>query len=109
MDKVVEIAGEKTIVHSAASTRIGGEIAIVGFASGFGGGLPPIDILKGSLTLVGTAIGPRLNFEALLSLMTARQIRPTIDQVFPFAEYRQAYSRLASGKMIGKVVIEIAN
>ena len=107
VDKVVEIAGEKTIVQSAASTKIGGEVSLVGFASGFGGGLPPIDILSRQITVGGTAIGPRLHFEALLAAMNAHKMRPVIDQVFPFADYEGAYRRLASGQMVGKVVIDL--
>jgi NADPH:quinone reductase-like Zn-dependent oxidoreductase len=107
VDRVIEIAGEKTIVKFAASTKIGGEIALVGFASGLGGGIPPIDILSRSLIIGGTSIGSRLNFEALLAAMSAHQMKPIIDQVFPFAEYREAYRRLASGAMVGKVVIDM--
>lgn len=58
VDKVVEIAGDATIVKSLASTRIGGEIGLVGFVSGFGGGLPPIDILTRLVTIAGIGIGP---------------------------------------------------
>ncbi|WP_340318087.1 zinc-dependent alcohol dehydrogenase family protein [Rhizorhabdus argentea] len=108
VDKVVDIAGEKTIVKSAASTRIGGDIAVVGFASGFGGGLPPIDILSRSLTLAGTAIGPRANLEALIAAMAQHEIRPVIDSVFPFAQYRDAYRRIESRNHIGKVVIDVS-
>jgi NADPH:quinone reductase-like Zn-dependent oxidoreductase len=108
VDRVIEISGEKTIVKSAASTRIGGEIALVGFASGTGGGIPPINILSRSITIGATAIGPRLHFEALLAAMAAHQMKPVIDQVFPFAEYPAAYRRIASGQMVGKVVIEVA-
>jgi D-arabinose 1-dehydrogenase-like Zn-dependent alcohol dehydrogenase len=96
-------------VKSAASTRIGGDIALVGFVSGFGGGLPPINILSRSLTVAGTAIGSRANFEALLAAMAMHEVRPVIDQVFPFAEYREAYRRLASGNHVGKVVIDVAH
>jgi NADPH:quinone reductase-like Zn-dependent oxidoreductase len=109
VDKTVDIAGEKTIVKSAASTRKGGDITLVGFASGFGGGLPPIDILSRSLTVAGTAIGPRENFEALLKAMDMHKVRPVIDQVFPFADYREAYRRLESGNHVGKVVIDVAH
>jgi NADPH:quinone reductase-like Zn-dependent oxidoreductase len=109
VDKTVDIAGEKTIVKSAASTRKGGDITIVGFTSGFGGGLPPIDVLSRSLTVAGTAIGPRANFEALLAAMAMHEVRPVIDQVFPFVEYREAYRRLASGNHVGKVVIDVAH
>jgi NADPH:quinone reductase-like Zn-dependent oxidoreductase len=108
VDRIIEISGEKTINKSVASTRIGGEIALVGFASGLGGGLPPIDILSRSITIGGTAIGPRLHFEALLAAMSAHQMKPVIDQVFPFTEYPQAYRRVASGQMVGKVVIDVA-
>ncbi|RMJ20987.1 hypothetical protein PHISP_08145, partial [Aspergillus sp. HF37] len=44
VDKVLDIAGEKTVVKSAASTKITGTVVLIGFASGFGGGLPPIDV-----------------------------------------------------------------
>ncbi|MEM6162288.1 NAD(P)-dependent alcohol dehydrogenase [Erwinia sp. P6884] len=109
VDKVVDIAGEKTIVKSAASTRKGGDITLVGFTSGFGGGLPPIDILSRSLTVAGTAIGPRQNFDALMAAMEQHEVRPVIDKVFPFATYREAYKRLKSGSHIGKIVIDVAH
>ncbi|KAK7211449.1 hypothetical protein V2G26_018627 [Clonostachys chloroleuca] len=51
VDKVIDIAGEKAVVKSAACARIGGEVKIVGFASGFGGGLPPLMSLNVHLLL----------------------------------------------------------
>ncbi|WP_202033763.1 zinc-binding dehydrogenase [Agrobacterium larrymoorei] len=109
VDKTIDIAGEKTIVKSAASTRPGGDITIVGFTSGFGGGLPPYDILARSLSVAGSAIGPRENFEALLRAMDMHQVKPAIDQIFPFADFRDAFRRLKSGNHIGKVVVDIAH
>ncbi|KAL5049088.1 hypothetical protein BDW71DRAFT_176170 [Aspergillus fruticulosus] len=109
VDKVLDIAGEKTIVKSAASTKIGGVVVIIGFASGFGGGLPPIDILARGLTVTGSAVGSRLDFEAMLVAMARHQVRPIIDRAYPFAKYREAYQRLESGQQVGKVVIEVTN
>ena len=109
VDKTIDIAGEKTIVKSAAATRNGGDISIVGFTSGFGGGLPPIDILARSLRVAGTSIGPRANFEALLRAMALHEVHPVLDQVFPFADYEAAYHRLKSGEHVGKVVIDVAH
>lgn len=108
VDKTVDIAGETTIVKSAASTRNGGDVSIVGFTSGFGGGLPPIDILYRSLNVAGTAIGSRRNFEALMAAMNLHQVRPVIDSVFAFPDYAAAYQRLASGDHVGKVVITVS-
>ncbi|WP_246164537.1 zinc-dependent alcohol dehydrogenase family protein [Halopseudomonas laoshanensis] len=105
VDKVMDIAGEKTIVKSAAATRNGGSISVVGFTSGFGGGLPPMDILSRTLTVAGTAIGPRSDFDALMAAMAQHEVKPVIDQVFPFSSYRDAYRRLESGEHVGKIVI----
>ncbi|WP_145151825.1 NAD(P)-dependent alcohol dehydrogenase [Paenibacillus xylanexedens] len=107
VDKVVDIAGEKTIVKSAASTRIGGNVALVGFAGGSGGGISPVDIMSRALSLNTTTMGTRMDFEALLAAMTAHKMKPVIDRIFPFADYQEAYSRLASGAMVGKIVIEM--
>ena len=109
IDKVIDVAGEKTIVKSAASTKIRGEIAMVGAASGLGGGLPPVDMLYRSLIVATATIGPRTNFEALLKAMAMHEMRPVIDRVYPFAEYREAYRRIESGKHTGKVVIDLTN
>ncbi|GFF82104.1 zinc-type alcohol dehydrogenase-like protein C1773.06c [Aspergillus udagawae] len=109
VDKVIDIAGEKTIVKSAASARIRGEIALVGSASGFGGGLSPVDILYRSLIIGSSTIGPRTNLETLLKAMTMHGVRPVIDRVYPFAEYREAYQQIQSGEHIGKVVIDVAH
>jgi len=109
VDKTIDIAGDKTIAKSAAATRKGGDITLVGFTSGFGGGLPPIDILSRSLHVAGTAIGPRANFEALLRAMALHEMHPVLDQTFPFADYQAAYQRLKSRNHVGKVAIEVAN
>lgn len=105
VDRVLDIAGEKTIVKSAASTRINGVVVVVGFASGFGGGLPPIDILARSLTVTGSSIGPRMDFEAMLRAMDRHKVRPVIDRVYPFTEYREAYrSARRQGRYQGRGV-----
>lgn len=109
VDKVVEIGGESTIQQAIACTRIGGQLGLVGFVSGFGGGIPPLDIMKRSVNLRGISIGPRLSFEALLTAMGEHNVRPVIDKVFPFAEYKAAYRHLKSATHVGKVVIKIAS
>lgn len=109
VDKVLDIAGEKTIVKSAASAKINGVVVLIGFASGFGGGLPPIDILVRSLTVTGSTVGSRMDFEAMLKAMGRHKVRPVIDRVYPFAEYREAYRRLEGGQHVGKVVVEVVD
>jgi NADPH:quinone reductase-like Zn-dependent oxidoreductase len=107
VDKVVEIGGEKTICKSVACTRIGGELGLVGFVTGFGGGLPPIDIMARSVLLRGISIGSRLDLERVLAVMATQQLRPVISKTFAFGDFREAYSYLQTGQHIGKVVIDI--
>jgi NADPH:quinone reductase-like Zn-dependent oxidoreductase len=108
VDKVVEIGGETTINQSAACTRIGGEIGLVGFVTGFGGGLPPLSIMARSLNLKGISVGPRLSFEALLKAMEVTKMRPVIDSVFPFGDFVAAYRHLEGATHVGKIVISMA-
>lgn len=42
---------------------------MIRFASGFGGGLPPIDVLTRTLTVTGSTVGSRIEFEAMLQAM----------------------------------------
>ena len=108
VDKVVEIGGEKTIQQSVAATRFGGELGLVGFVSGFGGGLPPLDIMARSVILRGISIGPRLSLERVISAMASRNVKPVICRSFPFAEYAEAYAFMEQGQHVGKVVIDLA-
>lgn len=105
--RVVEIAGAKTINKSVAVTRTGGDVALVGFASGMGGGVSPMEVMRRSISMGAVTIGPRLSLESLLSAFGARDVEPVIDSVHAFADYEAAYARAASGKMVGKVVIEM--
>jgi NADPH:quinone reductase-like Zn-dependent oxidoreductase len=105
--KVIEIGGAQTINHSIACTRLGGEIGLVGYVTGMGGGIPPIAIQMRSVTIKAISIGPRLSFEALLEAMRATGTRPVVDSVFGFSRFREALGHLESGHHFGKVVLDM--
>lgn len=44
----------------------------------------------------------------MLQAMERHQVKPVIDQVYPFAAFREAYNRIESGQQIGKVIVEVA-
>lgn len=107
VDKVVEVAGERTINKSVASTKAGGTVALVGFASGTGGGVSPLEIMTRGAQLSAVTMGSRTDFEAMLAAMDSAKIKPVIDSTFAFDDYQKAFERLMSGQIIGKVVIEM--
>ena len=47
-------------------------------------------------------------FEDMNRLITAREIRPVVDKIFPFEQATEAYPYLESQKHVGKVVIKVA-
>lgn len=107
VDKIIDIGGGATIARSASCAAFGGEIGSVGSAGGYGGGLTADAIRARSLLLGGIAVGPRLSFEALLGAMGRFEMRPVIDRVFSFDDYKNAYAHLEKGTHVGKVIIEI--
>lgn len=104
VDFVVEVGGSGTLDQSLAAVRPGGEVALVGVLTGFGGPVNTGAILMKAINLRGVYVG------SVADLRTAigARVRPVIDAVFPFAEADAAFAHLRSGDHRGKVAIRIA-
>lgn len=107
VDLVVEVGGEATAERSAAATRMGGAIAIIGGLSGFGGAIAPRSLIMGAKRAFGVFVGSRAMLEELARFVQITGLRPAVDRVFAFEQAREAYAYLASGQCFGKVVISI--
>jgi NADPH:quinone reductase-like Zn-dependent oxidoreductase len=59
------------------------------------------------LTIVGSTMGRRGDFEAAYELVKSGRARPMIDSVFPLEDARAAHERLESGRHFGKVVLTV--
>jgi D-arabinose 1-dehydrogenase-like Zn-dependent alcohol dehydrogenase len=59
------------------------------------------------LTIYGSTMGTRTDFEAVLDLVASGRAKPVIDSVYPLAEARAAHERLESGDQLGKVLLSI--
>jgi NADPH:quinone reductase-like Zn-dependent oxidoreductase len=105
VDAVIETVGEATWSHSLRSLRPGGTIVVSGATSGPN---PPADLARvffRQLNVVGSTMGTRDELEALVRLLVDTGVRPTIDHVYDLREARSAFERLASGDVIGKIVL----
>jgi NADPH:quinone reductase-like Zn-dependent oxidoreductase len=56
---------------------------------------------------MGSTMGNDAEFSAVIEHFAAGRLRPVIDSVFPLAEGRSAYERLASEERFGKVVLSV--
>jgi NADPH:quinone reductase-like Zn-dependent oxidoreductase len=104
VDLIVEVGGAGTLPRSVRAARPGGTLALIGVLSG-AGEFNPISILMKNLRLQGIFVGPRRMFESLNRAISAHELRPVIDRVFPFEEAIDALKYLESGAHFGKVVI----
>lgn len=108
VDVVVETVGEATFEHSMKCAAPGARIVVVGATSGH---RPPVDLRRVfamQLEILGSTMGTRDELAELLDLCTSRDIHPVIDGVYGFSEAREAFARLATGEVFGKVVLDLS-
>lgn len=51
-------------------------------------------------------MGTTQDLNRILELVSAGQLKPQIDRIYPFDEVHQAHERLQTGQQIGKIVLE---
>ncbi len=105
VDLVVEVGGAGTIARSVAATRVAGRIALIGVLTG--GQFDPTAIMRKSINLHGIYVGSQAMFKDMIKAIEANQIKPVIDQVFPFNEAPAAYWSMAQAGHFGKIVISV--
>jgi zinc-binding alcohol dehydrogenase/oxidoreductase len=106
-DVVVEHVGEATWQASLQAARAGGRIVVCGATSGPN---PPASLHRiwwKELTVHGSTMGTKEDFEGAYDLVQSGRARPIVDTVFPLAEARAAHERLERGDQLGKVVLSI--
>jgi NADPH:quinone reductase-like Zn-dependent oxidoreductase len=58
-------------------------------------------------TLMGSTMGSDREFREIVALGERGTLRPVIDTVFPLEEGAKAFARMAEGRQLGKLVIEV--
>jgi len=106
-DVVIETVGADTWTTSLSVARPAARICVCGATSGPN---PPASLHRiwwKQLTIYGSTMGTREDFEAVLDLVVSGRAKPVIDSVFPLSETSAAHERLESGEQLGKVVLTI--
>jgi NADPH:quinone reductase-like Zn-dependent oxidoreductase len=104
---VVEHVGEATWQTSLQAARTGGRIAVCGATTGPN---PPAALHRiwwKQLTIYGSTMGAREDFEAAYALVKSGRAKPIVDSVYPLAEARAAHERLEAGEQFGKIVLTV--
>ena len=106
-DVVVEHVGEATWRTSLDVAAREGRIAVCGATTGPN---PPAALHRvwwKQLTILGSTMGTRSDFEGAYDLIASGRARPVVDEIVPLADIRAAHARLEAGEQLGKIVLAI--
>lgn len=106
-DLVVDSVGEATWRTSLDVAARDGRIAVCGATSGPN---PPAALHRvwwKQLTILGSTMGTKADFEGAYELVASGRVRPVVDEVVPLEEIRAAHARLEAGEQLGKIVLSI--
>jgi NADPH:quinone reductase-like Zn-dependent oxidoreductase len=106
-DVVIDHVGEATWRTSLDVAAREGRIAVCGATSGPN---PPAALHRvwwKQLTILGSTMGTKADFEGAYELIASGRARPVVDEVVPLAEIRGAHERLEAGEQLGKIVLTI--
>ena len=107
VEVVLEHVGEATWQTSLQAARAGGRIAVCGATTGPN---PPAALHRiwwKQLTIYGSTMGTKTDFEGAYELVRSGRAKPVVDSVFPLAEAQAAHERLEAGEQFGKIVLRI--
>src|ERR687885_2456171 len=107
VDVVVEPVGATTWATSLQVAAQGGRVVVCGATSGPN---PPAALHRiwwKQLTVYGSTMGTKADFEGAYDLVRSGRARPVVDEVFPLAEARAAHERMEAGEQLGKIVLRI--
>jgi NADPH:quinone reductase-like Zn-dependent oxidoreductase len=105
VDVVVENVGEATWKGSVRALAQGGRLVTYGGTSGPKVELDVRVMFWKQLSVLGTTMASKAEFEAMLQPVFTGRLRPVIDTVMPLDQAREAHERLEAGGQFGKIVL----
>lgn len=107
VDVVVDNVGAPTWDRSIRALRKGGRLVTCGATAG---PRPEEDIRRiftKQITIYGSTMGTRDDWDRLTKLVAEGRLRPVVDRTFRLEEAAEAQSLLAGGEQFGKVILAI--
>ena len=103
---VIESVGSPTFEHSMKSSAPLGRIVVCGATGGHRATIDLRRVFAMRLEILGATMGTADELTALLDFMVARGVRPVIDSTYGFTAVADAFARLESGEVFGKVAVD---
>lgn len=105
VDVIIDSVGNAVWQENIRSLARGGRIVIYGATAG-----PKVEIdlrvlFWKQIEVLGTTMSNRSEFEEVMRLVFAGELKPVIDRVYKLEEIRAAHERMEAGEQFGKIVI----
>jgi NADPH:quinone reductase-like Zn-dependent oxidoreductase len=107
VDLVVETVGAATWLASLRSAAKGGRIVTCGATTGPSPAEEIRLVFWNQLSILGSTMGSRGDWEAMLRAVSDWGLHPVVDSVLPLEQGRDGYERMARGGQFGKVVLQV--
>ncbi|KAK0646971.1 hypothetical protein B0T16DRAFT_429602 [Cercophora newfieldiana] len=107
VDLVIDMIGGKTLTGCWTALREGGVIISINTPPD---AVKPAGLEKNASRSFFFIVEPLgKNLEEIGELIGAGKVRPTVDSVWEFADFKKAFARLDSGHAKGKIVIKVSD
>lgn len=107
VDVLVDSVGAATWERSIRALGKGGRMVVPGATSGAKAELDVRRVFDRQVTIYGSTMGTRDDWDRLVTLAGEGKLHPVIDQTFPLEAAARAQARLAAGQQFGKIVLDI--
>ena len=109
VDVIIDSTGQRTWSQSLHALGRGGRLVTCGGTTGPELAMDVRRLFWNQWSIMGSTMGNDAEMDAIVAELAAGRLVPPVDSVFPLAEGRAAFERLASGTQFGKVVVRIAD
>jgi NADPH:quinone reductase-like Zn-dependent oxidoreductase len=102
---VMDGVGGPTWDHSLRCLRRGGTMVVTGATGGHVAETQVARLFVNRLKIVGTNMGTLNDLHRLIAFVASHRLKPAIDTEIPLTDAQQAIRALATGNVMGKIVI----
>jgi NADPH:quinone reductase-like Zn-dependent oxidoreductase len=106
VDHVIEVGGSDTLPRSLKAIRTHGTISVIGVLGGAAAAVSPIPVLRNSVRVQGIYVGSRAMFERMITAIEGQRIKPVVDRVFVWADFKEALRYMESQQHFGKICLK---
>lgn len=108
VDLILDSIGPATFNQYFDVLKPNGKIVMFGASSGDDITIPARAIFFPQIQLIGTSMGSREEFIAMLQFMEKHKIHPIVDSVYSLEDTILAFQRMERGEQLGNIVLKIS-